>query len=304
MIATASSSQPSLRIALIGAGKIGSAFAYKLAHAGHELTVIARPGSLRLEQLQRDRGVVLDTGERVEMRVDDALDEAIPYDLVIVTTLAHQIGALVPALERSRALHLHFMSVNFHVEHLAKALGEERCSFGMPFIMAWFDGEGRLKSTISSQRRTLHGDQRWVDLFNKAGLPSAFEPDMALWLRCHTPMTIAFESIAVAAQRRGEGASWAQATIVARGLHGGFEIVRSREGRLYPRSKAVLASCPVVLLAALLWLLSRVTSFRDLLATGLTEARDLADELAAAGANAQPPLAAAVKDVVAMKPPE
>ena len=88
-------------IAVIGVGQIGSTFAYKLARAGHDVTVIARPGSLRLNQLRRDNGIVLKTGDRAEMRVGDELDEQTAYDLVVVTTLAHQAESLLPTLARS-----------------------------------------------------------------------------------------------------------------------------------------------------------------------------------------------------------
>jgi predicted dinucleotide-binding enzyme len=40
-----SSSTPSLSIAIIGVGRIGSSFAYQLAGAGHDVIVVARPGS-------------------------------------------------------------------------------------------------------------------------------------------------------------------------------------------------------------------------------------------------------------------
>ena len=61
-------------IAIIGGGRIGSSFSYQLARAGHHVTVIARPGSTRLGQLQRDHGIVLKTGERAKTDVADALD--------------------------------------------------------------------------------------------------------------------------------------------------------------------------------------------------------------------------------------
>ncbi len=47
-----------LSIAVLGCGNIGSAFASRLARAGHQVTVIARPGSTRLLQLRRDGGIV------------------------------------------------------------------------------------------------------------------------------------------------------------------------------------------------------------------------------------------------------
>ena len=77
-------SSSSLRIAVLGMGNIGSAFAFQLARVGHhDVTAIARPGSVRFGQLQRDGGVVNAEDERAEMRVVDGLEETIPYDLVI-----------------------------------------------------------------------------------------------------------------------------------------------------------------------------------------------------------------------------
>jgi 2-dehydropantoate 2-reductase len=93
-----------LRIAVLGVGKIGSAFAFQLARTGnHDVTVVARPGSARLQQLQRDNGIVNVKGERASVRVTDTLDEQTPCDLVIVTLLAYQVDAVLPTLQRSRA---------------------------------------------------------------------------------------------------------------------------------------------------------------------------------------------------------
>ncbi len=83
------------RLAVIGVGQIGSAFAFNLVRRGeHDVTVIARPGSVRLEQLRRDGAIVSVAGERAPVRVVDALDEGTPYDLVIVTLLAHQVAVV------------------------------------------------------------------------------------------------------------------------------------------------------------------------------------------------------------------
>jgi hypothetical protein len=58
----------------------------------------------------------------------------------------------------------------------------------MPFpLTATMDSEGRIKSTFINSLKTLHGHQRWAELFSSAGIPSAFEPKMALWLRCEAP---------------------------------------------------------------------------------------------------------------------
>lgn len=294
----------SLSIAVIGVGGIGSSFAYQLARAGHDVTVIARPGSARLQELQRDKGIVSTTGERAEVRVEGALDEQTEYDLVLVTTLAHQVDAVLPALGRSKARCVQFMFNCFDPERLRDAMGADRCTFGMPFVMGHVDGEGKLAWKVNPGQKTLHSDQRWVDLFVGAGIPSALEGDMVLWLRCHVPMCIAFESISVAGMRRGGGASWGESMVVARGVHGGFEILKHLGYRLYPSAKSWLCACPTFLVAGMLWSLSRITSFRELLATGVNECRALVDTVAAAAASAKPAVPAAVAAVLAMKPTE
>jgi 2-dehydropantoate 2-reductase len=294
-----------LSIAIVGAGKIGSAFAYQLARADHDVTVVARPGSDRLRQLQRDQGIVTRTGERAATRVADALDEEAAYDLVVVTTLAHQVEAVLPALRRSKARCVHFMLNTFEPERLRNAMGERRSTFGMPMVSASLNAQGQLRSTINSSRKTLHDDQRWVQLFASCGIPSAFEGNMMLWLRCHVPICIGMEAISVAAKRRGKGASWAQAMIVARGLHAVFAIIREQGHGLYPRSKSAFASSPTILVASMLWLVSRVAPIRESLANGLNECRALIDEVvAAATVEQKAALAAAAKSVMAMKPAE
>ncbi len=277
---------PVLSIAVIGVGSIGSAFAFYLAQAGHEVTAIARPGSDRLAQLMRDQGVVNQKGELAAMLVSERLDEEIAYDLVLVTTLAHQTDAILPALKASRAHHVQFMFNMFDPERLSGAVGGRPVSFGMPFVMAHLDAEGVLQAQTSRSRKTLHGDRRWAELFEKAGLPSAFEPSMALWLRCHAPMCIAMESVCFAGHRRGGGATWTEALGVARGLKAGFSIVVTLGFKLHPADKMMISRMPAPWLAGLLWGVSRITAFRELLATGVHECRALIDTLVAASAEA------------------
>jgi 2-dehydropantoate 2-reductase len=175
----------------------------------------------------------------------------------------------------------------------------------MPSVMAMMDSEGRIKPTIINSLKTKHGDQRSAKLFSSAGVPSAFEPEMALWLRCEAPLTVASQSIAVAGQRRGGGATWAEAKAVARGLHGGFAIVKGLGYRLYPSAtKSTMYSLPNFLIASLLWLFSRIPAMRELQATGLNECRALIDTMVAAAAKAKPPLPAAAKALLAIKPTE
>ncbi len=277
-------------IAIVGGGKIGSTFAYQLARASNEVTVIARPGSLRLQQLQRDRGIVDDKGERANVHVADALDTTVAYDLVVVTLLAHQVDAVLPVLRGSAATCIQFMFNTFEPERLQDALGADRCAFGMPFVQATVDKEGKLRSTIGAGgQKSKMSRQESVDLFNAAGLPAVLEPDMLLWLRCHVPLCVAFESISYAAVRRGGGASWMEAMAVARGMQESFTLIQRLGYPLYPSGKKLLSASPVAGPAAMLWGMSRIKSFRELLATGIEECRALVDVMVSAAFKAQPP---------------
>jgi 2-dehydropantoate 2-reductase len=279
-----------LQIAVVGPGAIGSAFAFQLTRAGHAVTVVARPRSARLAQLTRG-GIMTVKGERADVRVLDALDEATAYDLVLVTVLTHQVDSVLPALARSAGRAIQFMANSFEPERLAEAVGPERTSFGMPFIQAHFAADGRLDATIGAGgHKSLMSDARWAAVFNAAGLPARFEPYMKLWLRCHAPMCIAFESVSVAGVRRGGGASWDQAITVARGVIESFALIRDLGFRIYPASKARIAGLPAPVLAAMLWSLSRIRSFRELLATGEAECRALVEVLLAAAPRAESPV--------------
>jgi 2-dehydropantoate 2-reductase len=279
------------RIAIVGPGRIGSAFAFQLVRAGgHNVTVVARPGSDRLAQLKTDQAIVNDKNERANVRVADGIDPSEQYDLIIVTLLAHQVATALPALQASTASRILFMFNNFRPELLEAAIGD-RCVLGMPFIQANFEQDGRLKASIGAGgQKSLIGEQRWVDVFNAAGLPATFEPKMALWLRSHAPMCVAFESVSIAGVRRGGGASWSDAIVLARGVHAAFGLIKALGHSVYPQSKQILDRSPSAVVAAILWTMSRIRSFRELLATGGAECRALVEAMVSAAQSCSPPV--------------
>ena len=291
-----------LRIAVVGPGGIGSTYAFQLAREGrHDVTVVARPTSARLRRLRLDGGIVAVNGDHAEVRVTDALDEQVPYDLVIVTLLAHQVDAVLPALQRSNARCVQFMFNTFDPERLRDAVGAERCAFGMPFVQASIDKDGRLNSTIGAGgQKSRMSRQASVDIFAAAGLPAVLEPHMLLWLRCHVPMCVAFESVSVAGVRSGRGASWGEAMVIARGAREGFRLIQRLGYRLYPSGKSRLSNSPTWVLAGLLWSVSRIAAFRELLATGIGECRALVDVMAMAASGVNPPVELGA--ILAIKP--
>ena len=219
------------------------------------------------------------------------LDEEVAYDLVIVTVPDHQADALLAPLRRSPAKCVLFMFNTFDPERLRNAVGMERCAFGMPFIQASLDGDGRLKAIVGAGgQKTIISDRHWVELFIKAGLPAVVERDMPLWLRCHVPLCVAFESVSVCAQRRGGGASWREAVVLARGVRASFDLVEALGYPVYPGGKRRLQRSPIAVVAAMLWSVSRVRSFRELLATGSAECVALVDAMISAAPLARRPV--------------
>lgn len=288
-----------LKIAVLGAGKIGSTFAFQLARVGrHDITVIARPDSVRLQQLQRDGGISDVKGERASVRVIDTLDEETSYDLLIVTLLDHQANAMMPTLQRSAAKTIQFMFNTFHPERLQDAIGAERCAFGMPFVQATLSTDGKLKTTIGAAgQKTIMSEQRWVDVFSAAGLPAAVEPDMPLWLRCH---------VRGVRKRIGRWRAACGGRFVGRSSHLGARSprkLRPRQGARLPRlseRETAYRQLPTAGVAAILWFLSRIRGFREVLATGKAECQVLVDVMVTAAPLANQPVA--VSDILAMKP--
>ena len=190
---------------------------------------------------------------------------------------------------------------NFEPEKLRDAVGADRCSFGMPFIQATLDSEGKLNAKIGTGgQKSKMNSKECAGVFKEAQLPAVFEPDMLLWLRCHAPLGAAFESVSVAGMRRGGGASWTESIVIARGLQESFTLIQRLGFRLYPSGKARLQASPVWLVAGILWFMSRIRPFRELLATGANECRALVDVLATNASQAQPPVS--VQQILGMKP--
>ena len=280
-----------MHIAILGAGNIGTAFAFQLARiGGHRITLIARPASRRLEQLQHDNAIIDTANNRAEITIADTLDEQIPYDLLLITLLAHQAMELLPTLQRCAAKHIQFMANNFHPERLQAAVGATSCSFGMPFIQALLMPDGKLRATIGAGgQKTIMDRPQSVDLFNAAGIPAAHEPNMLSWLRCHTPVCVAFQSISVAAQNRGAGATRTEALIVARGVLSSYSLIKALGYEIYPTTKRRIAASPLWIIATTLWAMSRIRSFRELLATGRAECLALIEAFATAATTTHPP---------------
>lgn len=244
-----------MRIAIIGAGGIGSAFAVLLTDAGHDVTLVAR--GARLEELRRGGVRVANRAEPVTVALEPLLPVGEAYDLVLVTVLATQVEPLLPVLRESKARAVMFMFNTFGgLARLRDAVGGERFSFGFPAIIAAVDaGELSLRVVPRLARLlqiTTVGGARaraWCGLFEAAGIPCVEHDDPEAWLASHA----AFMAPLMLLGAHARPLTHAQARALASTMKAGFALVPN----VTPLSVRLLSWCPGFLLTAMLWLVSR-----------------------------------------------
>lgn len=245
----------------------------------------------RLEFLQREQAIVQQNGERAKVSVAAALDEKTEWELVLVTVLATQVAAVLPALKASAAKRVMFMFNTFEdLRPLREAVGAERFSFGFPGGVFCLLHEGKIDPQI--RPGTTVDDPQFARLFSDAGIPTVVEADMQSWLRTHAAMVVPLMSIGVLVHARGSGVTWKEASAYAHVFVVGMRIVTSLGNALLPSSLASMAKLPKFLMAVMLWALSRTKMLRDLGALGAAEPRMLIDMMSSASPAMAEPLRA------------
>lgn len=268
-----------MHIAVVGPGAIGSTFAFHLAQAGHTVTVVGR--GKRLRQLQQDGAIIRASGERASVAVRAALDPAAPYDLLLVTVLATQVGAVLPAIRECAARRVMFMFNTFEpIAPLRDAVGAERFAFGFPAGVFCLLVDGKIQDQVRSG--TTVNDPEWARIFTAAKIPTVVDDDMHSWLRSHAAMVVPLMAIGVETVRRGRGVTWTEARKYTDAAGAGFRLVAALGNSLRPATLRTLAGLPTGLVTGLLWALSRTKLLRDLGRLGATEPRMLIDMMTAA----------------------
>lgn len=265
-----------MRVTVVGAGAIGSTFAFLLSRAGHDVAVVAR--GARLEQLRADGAVVHDDGTRAPVRALPSLDEG-SSELVLVAVRGADVEAVLPALARCDAPTVMFMfNAARGTARLRDAVGAGRFAWGFPAVVARLvDGRLEMRGVprvlAFAQITTVWGAEadRWARVFDTAGVPTAVHDDLEGWLRSHA----AFMAPVMLVPPR---APWAEARRLVRVMQA--QLARLGE-RVTPRGLRLVRALPGVLVAAALWALSRTAPWRSFDAHA-AEGRWLLDELARA----------------------
>jgi 2-dehydropantoate 2-reductase len=197
--ATPSSPFNPATVAVIGAGAVGSYYGAKLARAGRDVTLVARPA--HVAAIERDGLCVLEgDGEwRVRVRASTDSNAAVRADLVLVTVKTPDTAAACAPLARSLSPHARIISLQNGVdnaERIAAVLGNPVYA-AVVYVGVQMAGPGRVRHTgrgdlvIGVPRALASRGDTDADLsgiaamFEKAGIPCPRNPDIeaALWTK-------------------------------------------------------------------------------------------------------------------------
>ena len=259
------------KIATIGAGPVGCAFAVHLVKAGHEVIIVGR--GQRLASLQANGGVLTKKSEKATeisktpVVANGSLDTAQPWDLVLLTVTEHQFDKqLFDTLKACpKSTEILFMFSTFaSLDSYFDVLGKERCIMGFPAIMASFYEGVLVHQVLNFGQITIVSSSEWRSIFSSAGIKCVHEPDMQSWLRTHAAVAVGAMSAIVAAAKRKSGVTWAEANLSAEAAKEGVLLVQKLGNTVTPKFIYYLVVvAPSFLLAGLLWVLTRVPSVRN-----------------------------------------
>ena len=264
-----------MRIAVWGAGRMGSALALYLAKAGHQVTVLAR--GERLATLRAAGAIETVSGERVAVTVAETLDPTTPFDGVIVTVLAHQVPPLLPALRASAAKSVVFIfNTVGSLQPLRDAVGKERAVFGFSSGFALLL-DGKLRASFNGPgQEVCVSSPEWAEVLRSAKLPARVEPDMESFLRTHAAMVIPLMLSGLVKFQRG-GVTWAESRRYARVMKEGSGIVRRLGNSLTPSSMAFMLKLPTAFATLVVFLMNKTEIQREFGSFGPSEVRELID---------------------------
>lgn len=137
-----------MRVIIMGAGGVGGYFGGRLAHAGYDVTFIARGAHLAAMQARGLR-VDSDTGDFVVWPIQAAADPACVgmADVVLVTTKTWQVGDAARALRPTVGPETIIIPLLNGVEapyQLADELGRERVLGGFCRVLSYVTEPGRI----------------------------------------------------------------------------------------------------------------------------------------------------------------
>ena len=276
-----------MRIAIIGLGAVGTTLAYRLTRYGaHQVTAVAR--SKRLEQLTSAKGHITDASARKQpvklAQVASALPVDEPFDVVLVTVLAHQLDEdLLNMLAASKAAKIMFMFNTVQpLSTYSDRVGASRFEFCFPIVMSLLDDQGELKhSIVTSGGGWPITSATFSAAFKEAGIKTYVEPRMQSWLRSHAIIIAPLMGMMQKAKRRDSRVfvTWADAKLASQALTEGRNLVRELHEDVTPGFIDFLANWPR-LTTFVLWLLGKTSMMAETAKYSPREAQALIDSMA------------------------
>lgn len=195
-----------MKILILGAGVIGTTYAWQLSNAGHDVTLFV--GKSNQEKIRRDGIHIRCRDERKKNSapiettyrpvVADELNSQDDYDLIIVSVRAHQLEDILPILAESsdKADILFFCNNWWGEEKIRKFLPAEKYLFGFSRLVGGWRTEGGVECVIfdNPELATMLGEQdgqitprlqKLRDTFEKANLKPVISQDILGWLVIH-----------------------------------------------------------------------------------------------------------------------
>jgi ketopantoate reductase len=179
-----------LRIVILGAGVQGTVFAVRLTMAGHQVTLVSRPG--RAAELRRE-GATIQDAETLLIRTEvlpvlERLPPDFAADMCLVTVHRDQIEAVLPDLAEAIAIPQLVLLGNHanHTDHLLTVLGRSRTVLAFPGIAGYREG-GIIRYLDIPQQHTVVEERapEVGSLFRDAGFRVDSVRDMDAWLQRH-----------------------------------------------------------------------------------------------------------------------
>jgi 2-dehydropantoate 2-reductase len=196
-----------MKILVLGAGVIGTTYAWQLSEAGHDITLLVRQG--RKESVQKAGIRIRCTDQRkkqpapVEVvfqpNVVDTLGAQDGYELIIVSVRAHQLDDVLPMLAAGagKADILFFTNNWWGDRSIKRCLPESQYLFGLSRLVGGWRTEDHVECIIFGPTpglATILGEksgqptprlQRLTTLFRQAGLRPEVSRDILGYLATH-----------------------------------------------------------------------------------------------------------------------
>jgi len=144
-----------MKVAVVGAGGVGSVFGGRLAAAGHEVWLVHRRREV-VEALRRD-GLRLESSDgeqRIAVNATDDTSEIGPVDVVLILTKSTDTRAAAEAsrtLMGEGAIAVTLQNGLGNLEIIGEVVGTDRALLGMTYVGATVTGPGRARFTAAGQ---------------------------------------------------------------------------------------------------------------------------------------------------------